>query len=117
MSTDIAGWVEIKRNEHWSGAVRIQKIIRRNYQMFDFLFGGRSDNYDEAIAGNRGIPDDISSEVEFCETWMGVEEIQAIDWEKHEDIVTNDWKGLFKIMAVLAEQDIIDDVRLIVHFC
>jgi hypothetical protein len=117
MSTDIAGWVEIKRNDIWFGIVRLLPIMRRNYKMFDFLFGGRSDNYDDAIAGNRGTPDDLSDDAKpYCETWIMWSEIQAIDWSKHEDIMSDDWRDLFKIMKILAENGFSHDVRLVVYF-
>jgi hypothetical protein len=124
MSTDIIGWVEIKRNNYWFGVVRIDSLMSRNYRMFDFLFGGRSGNYDTALAGKRGIPQDRSPEVRehwgdsdgIEGTWIGWSEIQAIDWLSHDTIVTDDWQRLFDIMRLLSQSDLVEDVRLIVDF-
>jgi hypothetical protein len=124
MGTDITGWVEVKRNEHWFGVIKINALVKRNYQMFDFLFSGRSDDYLAALASKRGIPDDCSPEVQthigygegHSGTWIGWQEIQAVDWSKHDSILTDDWRCLFEMMRLLANQDFINDVRLVVDF-
>jgi hypothetical protein len=116
MGTDIGGWIEIKTYNTWFATVQLIPIMQRNYRMFDFLFGGRSDNYDDAIAGNRGMPDDLSKEAKYCETWIAWSELQNIDWSKHEDIMSDDWRDLFKIMKILADNGISHDVRLVVYF-
>jgi hypothetical protein len=124
MSTDITGWIEVKRNNYWFGVVRINVLLQRNYPMFDFLFGGRSQDYAGALAGKRGIPEDRSIEVKdgwgdgdgIAGTWMSWSELKSVDWEKHTSILTNDWKRLFELMHLLSEWDNVEDVRLVVDF-
>lgn len=135
MATDIKGWVEIKRSNYWFVAVQIDSFLKRNYPLFDFLFGGRSGNYNTAVAARRGFPSDCSIEVKakykdieslrdelekspipFEGTWIGLHEIQMIDWCGKEDLLTEDWRILFQMMQLLASLSHIEDVRLIVDF-
>jgi hypothetical protein len=118
MSTDIIGWVEVRINEHWFGVVDIQVLMQRNYRMFDFLFGGRNDNFVDAIAGRR-MPEEKSREAEksgIWESWIGLDELLEIDWTKHKDIFTDDWKRLIEIMKLVSQTERVTDTRLIVSF-
>jgi hypothetical protein len=118
MATDISGWVEININDYWFGAVKVNTIIKRNYGMFDLLFGGRSENYEEAIAPRRPL-DKVSidaGEPHYYQTWIGLNELIAIDWTQHQEIFSGDWQRLIQIMKILAEDERVTDVRLIVYF-
>ena len=123
MSTDITGWVEIKRNDRndlWLGVVNILPIMNRNYLMFDFLFGGRSENYEEALAPLRRLQKtEVSRQAESggnYESWIGLDQLLAIDWTQHQEIFSDDWQRLIQIMKLLAENDRVTEVRLIVNF-
>jgi hypothetical protein len=119
MSTDIHGWVEVKLYDYWVGVIHISRLMRRNYPMFDFLFGGRSENYETAIAGMRGDPPNPSEEYKDWgggQTWIIWKEIQSIDWSKHENILSDDWRRLFKMMELLSEDPRFEDIRLVVSF-
>lgn len=124
MGTDITGWVEIEKNVRWFGIVRIQVLMGRNYRMFNFLFGGRSENFDEAVAGNRGVPNPASREVQdhwgglpgYASSWITWKELEQINWSIHQDILSDDWRRLFEIMRILSEDAEVSEVRLVVDF-
>jgi len=119
MSTDITGWVEIKINNHWFGVIHINVLIQRNYSMFDFLFGGRNEDYENAIAGSR-MPEDLSSNAidkGIWETWIGLDELLAINWDDHAHVhFTDDWKRLIEMMKLVSQGDRVTDVRLVCTF-
>ena len=121
MSTDITGWIEVKVNDHWFGVIKLNYIIQRNYSMFDFLFGGRNDDYENAIAGQRlPLPEEMSREAEedgIWETWIGLDELLIIDWEEHEDVnFTDDWKRFIEMMKLVSQGERVTDVRLVCSF-
>jgi hypothetical protein len=123
MGTDILGWVEIrlKKNDFWIGVVKIDYLVERNYRMFDLLFGGRSGNFDTALAAKRGRPFPLSGEVDergYSEelTWITWNELEAVDWSQHESFLTEGWRSLFDMMRVLANRSDVSEVRLVVDF-
>lgn len=107
MGTDIHGWVEIMPPylNDWHGVINICSIIGRNYDAFGCLFGIKNFANFEPIAPRRGLPADLSviatrdhlewldedtylePEEEsrwtfYGETWIGLDEIKAIDWDE-----------------------------------
>lgn len=54
-------------NDPWAGwtpLVRITRLVERNYGMFGSLFGVRNDYRFHPIAADRGLPSDLSMELE-----------------------------------------------------
>jgi len=99
MGTDIHGWVEIKQIQavaedpshpaRWEGVIKIDNLIRRNYDMFSSLFGISSYAAFVPIAPARKLPHDLSEETTadyvtweeiLGETWISWAEIAAVDW-------------------------------------
>lgn len=119
MSTDITGWVEIKKYENWFGVIKINTLIRKNHSMIEFLFGARSEDYKNALAGRR-LPQEKSREAQdhgIWETWIGLDELLAVDWEKHEDVnFTDDWKRLVEMMKLVQQGENVMEVRIICTF-
>jgi hypothetical protein len=99
MGTDLAGWVELYNplSEMWSNVIRIDALDNRNYKLYEKLFGFKAHlgNVGEVIAP-RGAPPSPSAGAEsdfladitncpqeyFGLTWIGWNEIEAIDWDK-----------------------------------
>jgi hypothetical protein len=124
MGTDIAGWLEAEFRTQWVGIIYLTPLLGKNHQMINFLFGARIDNPELAIAGLRGLPEDMSSEVKkgwggrpgYRTTWISLGEIEAIDWQQHQEELSDDWQRLFDIMKILAKDPNIQDLRLVVNF-
>jgi hypothetical protein len=90
MGIDIYGWIEIQEiDETWIGAVKINPSLMghdRNKMMMGFLFSLYTE-YPNAIAANRGLPQDSSQEVRteqegFKHSWISLAEIQKIEWQE-----------------------------------
>lgn len=96
MGCDIHGYIEVKKSDwadYWDACMDIKSIIGRNYSMFATLFGVR--NYDEfnAVAPDRGLPQNVSDEVKAdFETWgcdahspsfITLQEFKNINWDEH----------------------------------
>jgi hypothetical protein len=99
MGTDILGWVEFgifwehEQRTSWHGAIKIDSLIGRNYDMFYSLFGTALPGVRfPPVAYNRGTPLDASEEVKemvsresrdlYGHSWLTWQDIQAIDWEE-----------------------------------
>jgi len=111
--------------------------------MFGSLFGARNDYGFRPIAPARGIPDDVSAELqEYSDvppdpgswppsriTWR---EISEINWDefgaypapgrdasvpaRRKDVLSPDWQTALDVMEVLARQFGAGDVRMVVWF-
>lgn len=99
MSTDIHGWVEVRVNERWHGVIKIDWIVKRNYDLFGCLFGEKLINF-EPVVPYGPAPEDISYEVmadgEFShigsEQSLTYKEFKNINWdEESTEFVPNEY--------------------------
>ena len=138
LGTDIYGWIEVCTPEiypgcprRWTAVVRIDEIVTRNYGMFGLLFGARNDYGFHPIAPARGIPDDVSGELqEFGDvppdpgswppSWITWREISEINWDefgtqtapgrdasepaRRKVVLSLGWQTALDVMEVLARQ-------------
>ena len=115
------GWVEVRINKRWYGVIEASHILwKKNFDVFEKLFGLYG-HEDEAVAPYRGIPRDASFEVKehplideltaFGHTWISYRELK-----ENEEILTEDWKLLLKMMDALAEHYGEENVRLVIWF-
>jgi hypothetical protein len=104
MGVDIRGWVEFgifwkhEQRTFWYGAIKIDILIDRHYNMFHALFGtGLLTRVPfPPVAPNRGTPIDASSEVKKMvasdhpdfhgHSWITWQELLAIDWEEEAEM-------------------------------
>lgn len=109
MGIDIGGFIECHpwvswpddpRDIPWEAVVPLDCLyINRDYDAFGCLFGVMNFAGFRPVAADRGLPDDVSDTVrrEHDETdwkprfttWIGWDEIQAIDWDEpaeHADV-------------------------------
>jgi hypothetical protein len=150
LGTDIYGWIEAYTPEiypgcprRWTAVVRIDEIVTRNYGMFGSLFGVRNDCGFRPIAPARGIPDDISGELQeygdvppdpgsWPPSWITWREISEIDWNefgthpapgrdvtesaRRRDVLSPGWQTVLDVMELWARQFGADGVRMVVWF-
>ena len=146
MGTNITGWIEIRefndRDDHWDGVIKIDEIVK-GWKTWGILFG-MSNIYDiESIANNRGIPEHASTEwrndIDMYGTfdlpsYIYLEEINAFDWKQQitcthirggiknvelislTDVLSDDWKLIFKFMNMLGDKYGTNNIRLVVGF-
>jgi hypothetical protein len=150
MGVDCYGWVEVQEsavhageNVHvpasWSGVIRINDLIERNYSVFGYFFDV-CNRFASAVAGHRGIPAKVSDEAraEMIDplrelsrealvnakldpadvpgaTWVLWGEIVASGWRAHID-PSPGWDLLFALMEQLAVHYSGNGVRLVVWF-
>ena len=150
MGVDCYGWVEVQEptthagaDVHvpafWSGVIRINDLIERNYSVFGYFFDVRN-RFASAVAGHRGIPAKVSEEAraEMIDplrelsrqalvnarldpaqvpgaTWVLWSEIEASGWRAHIELSPG-WDLLFALMEQLAAHYNRDRVRLVVWF-
>lgn len=112
MGTDIHGAVEVNwhteqdRDPFWVYAANISHLVGRNYEVFASLFGVRGFAEFEALAPDRGLPDDVSRMAKseswgHSHSWIGYDELKKADWEESAKdnrfiIVDKDGKQLSK---------------------
>ncbi|MGH2344311.1 MAG: hypothetical protein ACRDG4_03735 [Chloroflexota bacterium] len=70
MGCDILGWVEIRWNGGWHGAIWITTLVGRDYNAFECLFGVRGKFTFRPIASRRGFPPDMSDEAKWAATGL-----------------------------------------------
>jgi hypothetical protein len=143
MGTSISGWIEIGDEQEidgfWWGFVKAGQLLPRDYNVFAYLFGVRNTFGFEPIAAYRGLPKNISQEVEYehrkeaptySETWIEWWELQSIGWKHevnesgHQILTTADgcvrlywnWQLILEMMRMLAERFGDRYVRLVVWF-
>lgn len=150
LGTDIYGWIEVYTPEiypgcprRWTAVVRIDEIVTRNYGIFGSLFGARNDYGFRPIAPARGIPDDVSGELQeygdvppdpgsWPPSWIMWREISEINWDefgthpapgrdvtelaRRRDALSPGWQTALDIMGLLARQFGADSVRMVVWF-
>jgi hypothetical protein len=134
MGTDCYGWVEVRDPttpasaapgfpNWWSGVIRINDIVERDYRVFGYFFGVRNP-FDAAVAGRRGIPVQLSEEAladaadptdMHAASWLLWSEVQASDWRSMVEL-TPGWGLLFSLMEQLAAHFGDERVRLVVWF-
>jgi hypothetical protein len=66
MPVDVEGWIEVKRNDSstWVGKIPLNDFFIPGDSNSDYIFGITKHPTLDAVAANRGLPDDISSQVE-----------------------------------------------------
>ncbi|MEO1643889.1 MAG: hypothetical protein AAFR67_01785, partial [Chloroflexota bacterium] len=134
MGTDIYGWIEVHDYLYpgnWVGVVKVDAPLilnGRNKQMYAFLFSVNA-VYEDALAKNRGMPENVSSEFKATQnelaghsvSWIEWEELSGIKWaerasrnieglqEKYivvdddfEVILTGGWELIFNLMRTLS---------------
>ena len=126
MGCDIHGFVEIQKDyfvelKRWDALIDIGSLIKRNYTPFGDLFGVRNYNETKPVAGNRGIPKDISDIVKeeikdigidgHSHTWITFEELKQFYGH-----FSSDWDTLIDMMEYLKRNKEIVKVRLVVWF-
>lgn len=103
MGSDCHGYLEYRyeckeedshkeKYSSWTG-IDIGNILYRNYDIFAMLFGVRNDQGYKPLAYNRGLPSDVSSEVQEDEwmndlksdahshTWVDAKELREFDFD------------------------------------
>ncbi|MFJ9691137.1 hypothetical protein [Kitasatospora sp. NPDC101183] len=101
MGTDIHGAVEYRRthghawNEpaSWQVAIDLEALHdERNYDAFDCLFGVRNHAGFRPLAPDRGLPEGASAEVRAdIERWRSYESLDSVTWIGWEEIAAVDW--------------------------
>lgn len=134
MGIDCHGWVEVRDPttpagvsigfpNWWSGVVRIDDIVERNYPVFGYFFDVRNP-FDRSVAGRRGLPAHPSRETlaspvgptdGSATTWITWAELQASQWMRVLELPSG-WNLLFTLMARLAEYSGSERVRLVIWF-
>ena len=133
MGVDCYGWVEVhdpsSRNDvrfsdWWSGVIRINDIVDRNYRAYGYFFDVRNP-FDTSLAGRRGAPPKLSQEALAdagdpadlsAASWVLWSEIQANDWRTRPELGALGWELLFTLMENLAEYYGSERVRLVIWF-
>lgn len=133
MGVDCYGWVEVhdpssgegvRFPEWWSGVIRINDIVDRNYQAYGYFFDVRNP-FESSLAGGRGAPLMMSQEALADAgdsndlagvSWVLWSEIEASDWRTRPELEALGWGLLFSLMANLAEYYGGDRVRLVIWF-
>lgn len=133
MGVDCYGWVEVhdpssrevvRFPQWWSGVIRINDIVDRNYRVYGYFFDIRNP-FDTSLAGRRGAPPMMSQEalVDAGDptdlagaSWVLWSEIEASDWRTRPELEALGWGLLFMLMANLAEFYGGDRVRLVIWF-
>ncbi|WP_297153093.1 hypothetical protein [Thermogemmatispora sp.] len=100
MGVDITGWIECRQffllkseATPWRPATSLRFLFHdRNYDAFGCLFGVKNYANFRPVAQGRGLPEDVSPEVQaeyerwgdgaFGTSWITWAEIKAIDWEE-----------------------------------
>ncbi|RAQ97019.1 hypothetical protein [Thermogemmatispora tikiterensis] len=100
MGVDITGWIECRQfflleseTTPWQPAISLGFLFHdRNYDAFGCLFGVKNYANFRPVAQGRGLPGDVSPEVQaeyerwsdeaFGTSWISWAEIKAIDWEE-----------------------------------
>jgi hypothetical protein len=95
MGCDIHGKVEIRTSEkstNWFSTLDVGEVLRRNYDLFGFLFGVRNYAGFDPVIGIRPLPNNLSYSTEreietwsydaHSHTWISYEELKAIDWDQ-----------------------------------
>lgn len=154
MGVDIHGWVETRPRyrraplsadllwRRWDGIVKLDHLLGRNSAAFTYLFGVYATADDAPLITERGIPDDVSEEVEddyltWAEDpygarwpgWLTWAELQGADRSRRvpqtirvgEPPILREWWGpdwamLFAIMGILASEYGDNGVRIVVWF-
>ncbi len=144
MGVDIYGWIEFKLryDNSWRGAVKVDSLLinDRNKYMHAFLFNAYG-SFAEAIANQRGIPDNASKEFKALAqeelgggfSWIRWDELEKIQWSEKIDLttkrpvkyiqvvdeeieVTGGWMLIFDLMSTLAKYHGAGNVRFVVGF-
>lgn len=124
MGTDAMGWVEVydEEDDMWDGIICASTLLDRDYDAFAILFGVRNKNGLQAIAPQRGLPENLSPEVEndlkgwlpvAWPTWITWQEIKQVESKM---VLWSSWKLLFELMTLLAATYGDKNVRLTVWF-
>ena len=127
MGTDISGWVEIydEEDDLWDGVIAASSLMDRDYQIFGILFGVRCQDHFSPVAPARGIPENVSPQVEdelkdwqtiVSPSWITWAEIQIVDWKALEHELWLEWKLLFDLMNLIAQRYGAGNTRLVVWF-
>jgi hypothetical protein len=141
LDIDIHGWVEVNDpwTGEWSGAIQIDNIIGRSYQMFSRLFGVPQAGNDgpPLLVVNHSLPMDVSNEVQglysgdsLFPLWINYvqmegltvfEPLQGSDPDLAANLcaeteISPGWSMLFQLMHVLASRYGEIHVRLVVWF-
>ncbi len=135
MGCDIYGWVEVNtwpKVEFWEPIINCD-FLRRNYNMFAYLFGVRNYMNINPIAKERGLPENVSEEYAdrfkdnpdiHSTSWISLEELNKIDWNNIEgeegeklDLISDlSWRVFFDLIKILGEKYGVDNVRMVVGF-
>jgi hypothetical protein len=135
MGVDCSGWVEVNDPRRhgvgppyfpklWSAVIRIDDIVDRNYDLYGYFFSVYK-HPDNAIASRRGLPAQLSEQVE-AETEDPTSLLTAVTWILWSEILVSDWQAniklspgwslLFTLMEQLATDYGNTRVRLVIWF-
>ena len=134
MGVDCYGWVEVhdpstldhkppRFPDWWSGIIRIDDVVERNDQVCGYFFDVHNP-FDETLAGRRGMPPQVSREVQndagnldspAAASWVLWSELRGCEWQSRFDLPEG-WRLLFALMERLAMQYGGERVRLVVWF-
>ena len=144
MTTDIHGWVEVRKFKDQDGqgefysAIKIDHFVEKNYKVFAYLFGIRNNFYFKPKLGQRGLPhyeqfqihskchNEKSETLQDLQNW-GVDAHDAtyVTYKELKEIlprlvsdkvVTQGWLALFAMMYDLNAIYNDEDIRLVVWF-
>lgn len=100
MGIDIEAWIEVRRSSYWHSVVDAGYILGRSYDMYGCLFGVRNHANFAPVVQERGLPSDLSEQVEqvllefikdeddedddgpFGLTWASLDDFENIDYDE-----------------------------------
>lgn len=131
MAWNIDGWLEINEtgdSDAWMVLVELDENLDagldREYGILSSFFGVKAKESEKAIAANRGLPENVSTEIrkhsDSCagsvhgHTWINYQEI--VDSDCQTDSLCDSWKTILACMARLAEEYGNENVRMVIWF-
>ncbi|MDP9765491.1 hypothetical protein [Deinococcus enclensis] len=123
MATDAHGWVEVydPDDDRWDAVIVATHFMDRDYALFGAWFGVRSTGTPAAVAGGRGLPEDLSPHVlADVKAWSPVHSPTWVSWDElrqHPPLSAgSNWRVLLALMETLSETHPPRHVRLVVWF-
>jgi hypothetical protein len=81
MGCDIHGCIEIQKHDRWRYSTDIGAHVGRSYDTFGVLFGARNSIQANPLFGGRGLPEDVSWQLnDEIDEWGGRENVGAIEF-------------------------------------